>query len=326
MKMAWFIVPVALLLLPAVIAVYRLVLHPLAHVPGPKLAAITNAYELYFDVVRGGQYTFEIQRLHQIYGPIVRISPNELHVNEAAFIDELYAGPGKIRDKYDHATGQFGIPDSVFGAIHHNLHRMRRAALNPFFSKASVTKLEPVIYAAVDKLCWRLARELAQSGSTVDLTMVFSCMTTDIVTKYAFAESSRFLDSPTWQPNFHQAILSGTRMGALARHVPLLFPVLRALPVRLMSKLSPDTGVFLQWQEDMKRKVSEIWQEQSQQTDKPQTQPHATIFHELFHADLPESEKHPDRMWQEGQIVIGAGTETTAWSNSIRISIESSRS
>jgi hypothetical protein len=41
-------------------------------------------------------------------GPIIRISPNELHVNDPAFIDTLYAGGGKQRDKYKYFTAQFG--------------------------------------------------------------------------------------------------------------------------------------------------------------------------------------------------------------------------
>ncbi|UDD63902.1 hypothetical protein AFCA_011153 [Aspergillus flavus] len=65
----------------------------------------------------------------------------------------------------------------------------------------------------------------------------------------------------------------------------------------------------------MKKKVSEIWQDQSALPvkDKNVSPFGSTIFHELFHSDIPDSEKHPGRMWQEGQIVIGAGTETTAW-------------
>lgn len=107
---------------------------------------------------------------------------------------------------------------------------MRRGALNPYFSKAAVVKLEPVIYAAVDKLCRRL-EHVANSTYTVDLAMAFSCMTTDIVTQYAFAESSNFLDSTTFAPNFHEAILAGTRMGVWARHFPIMFPILRSLPM-----------------------------------------------------------------------------------------------
>ena len=52
------------------VAIYRLYLSPLAKFPGPKLAAITDWYETYFELFRGigGQYTFQIQRLHEQYG------------------------------------------------------------------------------------------------------------------------------------------------------------------------------------------------------------------------------------------------------------------
>ena len=37
-----------------------------------------------------------------------------------------------------------------------------------------------------------------------------------------------------------------------------------------------------------------------------------TIIHELLESDLPPAEKTHARLWQEGQIVIGAGADTTA--------------
>jgi cytochrome P450 len=37
-----------------------------------------------------------------------------------------------------------------------------------------------------------------------------------------------------------------------------------------------------------------------------------TIIHELLESDLPAAEKSHSRLWQEGQIVIGAGADTTA--------------
>jgi hypothetical protein len=47
---------------------YRLYLSPLAKFPGPKLAALTYWVEFYHDVVRRGQYTFEIGKMHEKYG------------------------------------------------------------------------------------------------------------------------------------------------------------------------------------------------------------------------------------------------------------------
>ena len=49
-------------------AFYRLFLHPLSPIPGPKLAALTYWYEFYYDVIKPGQYVFKIKDLHKQYG------------------------------------------------------------------------------------------------------------------------------------------------------------------------------------------------------------------------------------------------------------------
>jgi hypothetical protein len=50
------------------LAFYRLYLSPLAQFPGPKLAALSQWYEFYYDIVFPGQYIFQIQRMHKKYG------------------------------------------------------------------------------------------------------------------------------------------------------------------------------------------------------------------------------------------------------------------
>lgn len=66
------IVPVtyALYLLGCLIytAAYNIFFHPLAHVPGPKLAGATYLYQTYYSLVGGSRYYVRIKKLHEIYG------------------------------------------------------------------------------------------------------------------------------------------------------------------------------------------------------------------------------------------------------------------
>jgi hypothetical protein len=61
-------IPVLTILYVASLYLYRLYLHPLAGYPGPKLAAISNWYEFYYDVIQHGKFTAHIQELHEEYG------------------------------------------------------------------------------------------------------------------------------------------------------------------------------------------------------------------------------------------------------------------
>lgn len=61
------------------VAVYRLYLHPLSCIPGPRLAAVTNCWYAY--QVRNGRMLHLGKTLHKQYGPVVRVGPNEVWFN-----------------------------------------------------------------------------------------------------------------------------------------------------------------------------------------------------------------------------------------------------
>lgn len=68
---------------------------------------LTSRYEFYFDVYLQGKYAWKIQELHKRYGPIVRINPEELHVDDAGLYDKIYVG-NRRTDKWHWSAKMFG--------------------------------------------------------------------------------------------------------------------------------------------------------------------------------------------------------------------------
>lgn len=111
--------------------------------------------------------------MHEKYGPIVRINPEEVHINDADYYDEVYTGATRKRDKWHVFARQTGWPESGFGTPNHDLHRIRRAALNPFFSKVKVRSLQPRIEKVLDSLAQRLVGFL-NSGEPLSMSSAYA--------------------------------------------------------------------------------------------------------------------------------------------------------
>ncbi len=80
---------VVVTILPLVVLiVHRLFSHPLARVPGPKLAAISNIWQARH--VRDGRSCELGKTLHKTYGPVVRVGPNEVWFNSVEAFKEIY--------------------------------------------------------------------------------------------------------------------------------------------------------------------------------------------------------------------------------------------
>lgn len=213
--------------------IYRLYFSPLAKFPGPKLAAATRWYEFYYDVVKRNRFSWQIQKMHDQYGslfsfivvllifcvregresrsydglglltiplgPIIRISPEELHVRDPDWYDELMTTSIRPRDKSEAFAGRSGR-DSIFGTVQHDHHRVRRGALNPFFSKKSISAIQPLIQSKVDLLCTGLGEyapdgsDEKRAGREIELGVAYMSLTLDVISHYAFGKSYGLLD------------------------------------------------------------------------------------------------------------------------------------
>ena len=184
---------------------YRLRLHPLARFPGPALAAVTFWYQFYYDFFGDGKYVYVIRDMHTKYGPIVRISPDELHVNDPAFVSELMPTTGRRRHKYYRQMRLFGFTEAAGTTADHEMHRMRRRAMTKKFSKESVRRLEPIMTENLEKLFNRLER-FGESGEPLDLLPMFGAFTNDLIFQYAYGEHSNWLEAPSFNRSFFKMV------------------------------------------------------------------------------------------------------------------------
>ncbi|KAJ5327634.1 uncharacterized protein N7506_010736 [Penicillium brevicompactum] len=295
------------------LAIYRLWLSPLAQFPGPKLAALTMWYEFYFDSFLGGQYTFQIAHMHRKYGPIVRISPFELHIDDPDYYEVLYSRD-KPRNKSLHLTGMFGAPASAFGSVDHRRHRMRRQPMNPFFSQQRIRTLEPMLRAMVGKLCTGL-RAWKQKDRPLHMYHAFNAYTTDVVVEYAMGESFHYLDDPDFTPQWSKTIEAIVEVGVQFKQFQWVIGLFELLPRWVVVLINPEIGPVIDQKVESLRLANQIIDSQATGNNRTTVKsdlPKTTLFHALLDSKLPAEEKRPGRISQEVFTVISAGGETTA--------------
>ncbi|KAJ4409188.1 hypothetical protein N0V85_004122 [Neurospora sp. IMI 360204] len=108
-----------------------------------------------------------LPKLHAKYGPILRISPTEVHLSDPSNYSEIYSSSSssykypKDPDFYNAMEGPIRAP-VLLTVKSSDEHRVRRAALNPFFSRRSVLELveQQIIKTKTEKLCGMIFQTL----------------------------------------------------------------------------------------------------------------------------------------------------------------------
>ena len=181
-------------------------------------------------------------------GPIVRINPYELHIKDAGFYDQIYASAPSHRDKFEFFVKSPDSDNATGFTVDHELHRLRREALSPFFSKRNVTSLESRIKAKIEFLCQRLD-EYVVSHNPVNLTVASLALTMDILTEYAFAEDFGLLKQDDFNVKWKDTILSIMQALPTVRHFKWFLRLVTALPPSLARLVAPDMSQLVEWKE-----------------------------------------------------------------------------
>lgn len=177
----------------------------------------------------------------------MRINPYELHVITPDFFETLYSGGSTRRDKWAWSANMFGNPLSVFATVPHDHHRIRRVVLNPYFSKRSVVRLEPLIQNAVENLCRRM-EEFKEAGEVFPISDAYTALTMDVITEYCFAKSYNNLLKEDFGPEW-PSILEDTSQGThLVKQCGWLLKLMRAMPTPVIARLVPNMMQIINFQ------------------------------------------------------------------------------
>lgn len=115
-----------------------LLLNSLSKIPGPKLFALTK-WRLAFEDWRG-ERTRVIHKLHQRYGPVIRIGLNEIHFNSLTALHEIYgAGSRYERTSFYRMFDVYG-KQNLFTFHTSEEHAARKKMLAFAYSKSLMMK------------------------------------------------------------------------------------------------------------------------------------------------------------------------------------------
>ncbi|KAL4940581.1 hypothetical protein BDV06DRAFT_18342 [Aspergillus oleicola] len=291
------------------LGLYRLFFHPLRKFPGPRYAVLSRWHEYYYDCWLPGKFMWWIEEQHKRYGPIIRITPDELHVLDADLWDTIYTKAGRV-DKYDWLTVRFGNGSSVLSTASDSLHRIRRNALNPFFSRQRIVGLQDIIRQKLDILIERV-EEYCEAISPMPLSRGFTAFSEDVIMSYCFGHDYDALRKKDWTPLLHDPFFGVMVTGNTALQFPIIPQIMNALPHSWIERLDPHYALIFRMQNDFGKQIEDI------KAAGPETKARATVLSSLIEGDLPASEKADRRIRDEAQLLIGAGLTTTAWALSV---------
>ncbi|KAF1351423.1 cytochrome P450 [Delphinella strobiligena] len=272
------------------------------------LAAATQWYETYYELVPngGGMFTKRI-KMHDQYGPIVRINPSEVHIDDPEYFETIYT-PSQQYDKLVSLENRFNIPMATFSTANAESHKIRRNALAPFFATNKIRAHNPFMQNLVDKISHRLTTEYACKSKVLILNDVFGCLSGDVITNLAFARSYHLIESEEWESPFTTAVNNLVHTTHWTTHFEWILPIMNVILDKIVGTLVPMFQPIIQFRQEMEKQIREILCGQNVDM---QEASYKTLFGQILESKVPEHETTEPRLQNEAVSVIGAGFETT---------------
>ncbi|KAI4728001.1 cytochrome P450 [Aureobasidium sp. EXF-10728] len=182
----WSAVSVSILGAGLWLLCYRAFFHPLARFPGPPLASITGLWRFWHYAI--GDWSEIILGLHQKYGRIVRLAPNELSVVDESAMKALYGhNTAAIKSKwYSAFQSPEGAPNQL-ATQDPKVHAGIRRRFAPAFKMTVLLRQEDAMQTCLDKL-WQSLEKPALEGTVIDMCRYTETVTWDVIGQLCYGE------------------------------------------------------------------------------------------------------------------------------------------
>ncbi|CAG8970942.1 hypothetical protein HYALB_00000922 [Hymenoscyphus albidus] len=179
-----------------------------------------------------------LHKAHIWHGPVIRIAPNELSINDVNGLRTVYAG-GFEKGEWYSIFDNYGVP-CMFSAWHSRPHSARKRMISNIYSKSSIQG-SPALAAQSktilkSRLLPLLASRTAELG--IDVHSTFNATTMDFITAYLFGlrNSSNFLQNVEEREHWLDLYHSRKTHTFWSQELPRITSILKTLGIRLVPK------------------------------------------------------------------------------------------
>ncbi|KAF6802672.1 Isotrichodermin C-15 hydroxylase 6 [Colletotrichum sojae] len=183
---------------------YNLYFHPLANFPGPFWARSSLLWR-FWHTMRGRSHRV-IQTTHEKYGPVFRVSPNELSFGSPTSWKAIYGYPAPGKEHL--IKGEFY---DIFGASYKTgcigserdpaVHARKKRNLTAAFSARALAEQEPIVQACLDRFVDKLGPlSQASGGKGLDVVRWMEMIAFDVLGEMAFGEGFSCVENEKHHP------------------------------------------------------------------------------------------------------------------------------
>ncbi|KAI0187910.1 cytochrome P450 [Xylaria flabelliformis] len=192
----------------------RLFFGPFRNIPGPWLNRVSELPAA-LALLKGDQHVY-YKSLHDKYGPVVRVSPDEISFISVTARQEIYGfrKGGIYMEKSPIFLGAVGALDGQTGvSLALNEHHTRqRKALGYLFTNSALLQLETLVIVHIHKLVGAL-QAAATENRAIDVSNWYTYAAFDIMGDLCFAEPFGCLDQASgteWSTSVIQIFVGAT--------------------------------------------------------------------------------------------------------------------